>query len=186
MTFDEGSLETYVKEIADVLDKNGIKATFFLCYKFMEENKDLIRKMANAGHLIGNHTVNHKSMPSLATKEKFNEYLYEIEKVEEIYFSITGRKMEKVYRDPKGEWSFRDLQIMKDLGYRTYFYSAYYMDFGTDVSKEFALGELSKRHHNGAIYLLHPKNKGNLEALESFITEMKNMGYKFDTVKNIP
>lgn len=186
LTFDEGALDTYVKEIVDVLDKNGVKATFFLCYKFMEENKDLIKKMVDNGHLIGNHTVNHKNMPSLATKENFNEYLYEIQKVEEIYFNITGRKMDKIYRDPKGEWSFRDLQIMKDLGYKSYFYSAYYMDFGNNVSKEHALNELTKRYHNGAIYLLHPKNKGNLEALEPFINEMKNKGYKFDIVKNIP
>lgn len=186
LTFDEGSLDTYVKEIVDVLDKNNIKATFFLCYKFMEENKDLIKKMADNGHLIANHTVNHKNMPSLATRENFNEYLYEIQKVEDIYYNITGRKMDKVYRDPKGEWSFRDLQIMKDLGYKSYFYSAYYMDFGDNVSKEYALNELTKRYHNGAIYLLHPKNKGNLEALEPFINEMQNKGYKFDLVKNIP
>ena len=58
--------------------------------------------------------------------------------------------------------AYRDLQIIKDLGYKTYFYSAYYMDFGENLSKEEALNELTKRVHNGAIYLFHPKNKGNL------------------------
>ena len=43
-----------------------------------------------------------------------------------------------------------------------------------------------KRYHNGAIYLLHPKNKGNYEALDTFIKEMKKLGYRFDLVKNIP
>lgn len=185
LTFDEGSLETYVKEIVDVLDKNNVKATFFLCYKYMVLNKELIKKMVQNGHLIGNHTVNHKSMPSLATRDKFSDYLYEIKKVEESYYEITGKEMKKIYRDPRGEWSFRDLQIMKDLGYKSYFYSSYYMDFGDDVSKEYALAELMKRYHNGAIYLIHPKNKGNYLALDSFIKEMKQLGYRFDTVDNI-
>ncbi len=186
LTFDEGALETYIKEIVEVLDKNNAKATFFLCYKYMIENKELIKNMVSSGHTIGNHTVNHLNMPSLATKEKFNEYLYEIQKVEQGYKEITGKNMEKIYRSPRGEWSIRDLQIMKDLGYKTYFYSAYYLDFENDVSKEYALNELLIRYHNGAIYLLHPKNKGNLEALDSFIKIMKNNGYKFDLVKNIP
>ena len=186
LTFDEGALETYIKEIVDILDKNDVKATFFLCYKYMMSNKDLIKKMVDNGHLIGNHTVNHRSMPTLATRENFSQYLNEIKGVEDGYYEITGKKMEKIYRDPKGEWSYRDLQIMKDLGYRSYFYSSYYMDFGDDVSKEYALNELMKRYHNGAIYLLHPRNKGNYLALDSFIKEMKKLGYKFDTVKNIP
>ena len=74
---------------------------------------------------------------------------------------------------------------MKDLGYKTYFYSANYNDFSGTLSKEKALSEMTKRYHNGAIYLIHPNNKGNYEALESFITEMKKQGFKFDLVKNI-
>lgn len=185
LTFDEGSLETYVKEIVDVLDKYGIKATFFLCKKYIEENAELIKKMISSGHSIGNHTFHHLNMPSLATKERFGEYLSEIRDTEDAFYEITGKKMEKIYRDPRGEWSFRDLQIMKDLGYRTYFYSANHNDFSGELSKEEALNELTKRYHNGAIYLIHPNNKGNYEALEPFIEEMKKQGFSFDLVKNI-
>lgn len=185
LTFDEGSLETYVKEIVDVLNQNNVKATFFFCKKYIEENKDLIKQMVKDGHTIANHTSSHLNMPSLATKENFNKYLEEIQSIEKLYYEITGENMEKIYRQPKGEWSYRDLQIMKDLGYRTYFYSAYYMDFGSDVSKEKALNELTKKVHNGAIYLIHPKNKGNYLALDSFIKTMKKQGYRFDLVKNI-
>lgn len=185
LTFDEGSLKTYVKEIVDILDQNNVKATFFLCQKFIETNPELIKQMANTGHTIANHTANHLNMPSLATKENFSKYLNEIKEVEQTYYKITGKEIEKVYRDPKGEWSYRDLQIIKDLGYKTYFYSAYYMDFGEDISKEKALNELTKRVHNGAIYLIHPKNKGNYLALDTFIKSMKKQGYNFDLVKNI-
>lgn len=185
LTFDEGSLETYVKEIVDVLNKNNVKATFFLCRKFIEENAELIKQMAQQGHTIANHTASHLNMPSLATRENFDKYLNEIKCIEQIYKQITGKDMEKIYRDPRGEWSFRDLQIMKDLGYKSYFYSADYLDYKENSTKEKALHELTKRVHNGAIYLIHPKNKGNYLALDTFINNMKKQGYRFDLVKNI-
>ena len=96
LTFDEGGLETYVKEIADVLDKNNVKATFFLCRKFIEENAELIKQMAETGHTIANHTSHHLNMPSLATRENFDKYLQEIKDVEQTYYEITGKNMEKI------------------------------------------------------------------------------------------
>ncbi len=186
LTFDEGGDETYVKEIVEVLNKNNVQATFFLCKNYMVKNADLIKEMVKDGHSIGNHTANHYSMPGLATRAKFDKYLAEIQNMEKAYKDITGQEMDKIYRDPRGEWSYRDLQIVKDLGYRSFFYSADYLDWNGEVSKEYALNELMKRYHNGAIYLLHPKNKGNYLALDSFIKEMKKLGYRFDLVKNIP
>ncbi len=185
LTFDEGGNDTYLAEIVEILNENDVKGTFFLCRSFIESHADLIKEMAQAGHTIANHTTNHLNMPSLATRENFDEYLEEIQKVEQTYYEITGENMAKIYRDPRGEWSWRDLQIMKDLGYKTFFYSADYQDFNEDVSKEEALSELTKRVHNGAIYLIHPKNKGNYLALDTFIKNMKKQGYTFDLVKNI-
>lgn len=185
LTFDEGSLETYLDKIVDVLNENNVKATFFLCKKYIEQNPDLIKKMVKSGHSVGNHTFHHKNMPSLATRENFNEYLSEIKDTEEAFYNITNKEIDKVYRDPRGEWSYRDLSIMKDLGYKTYFYSANYDDFSKTLSMDEALSEMMKRYHNGAIYLIHPNNKGNYEALDSFIKEMKKLKYRFDLVKNI-
>lgn len=184
LTFDEGSYETYLDKVVEVLDKNDVKGTFFLCKNYIEKNPDLIKKMS-LNHSVGNHTFHHENMPSLATKENFEKFLSEIKETERAYYNITKKDMDKVYRDPRGEWSFRDLQIIKDLGYKTFFYSANYDDFSKVLSKEEALNEMLKRYHNGAIYLIHPNNRGNYEALESFITEMKKQGYKFDLVKNI-
>ena len=184
LTFDEGSYETYLDKVVEVLDKNSVKGTFFLCKNYIEKNPDLIKKMS-LNHSIGNHTFHHENMPSLANKENFEKFLSEIKETEKAYYNITKKDMDKIYRDPRGEWSFRDLQIIKDLGYKTFFYSANYDDFSKVLSKEEALNEMLKRYHNGAIYLIHPNNRGNYEALESFITEMKKQGYKFDLVKNI-
>lgn len=185
LTYDEGSNDTYLPEIVEVLDKNEVKATFFLCRNYMLMNKDLVKKMVDNGHLIGNHTFHHYEMPTLANKANFDKYIYEIRAVEETYKEITGKTMKKIYREPKGEWSYRSLKIVSDLGYKTFFYSADYLDYGDDVSKEVALQKMLDRYHNGAIYLFHPKNKGNLESLEDFIKHMKKLGYKFDVVENI-
>lgn len=185
LTFDEGSNDTYVSEIVDVLNANDVKATFFLCRKFILNNPELILKIVDTGHSVGNHTSHHLSMPTLANKDNFEKFLKEIKEVEEAFSEITGKEIDKVYRDPRGEWSLRSLAIMKDLGYSTYFYSADYLDWNGEVSKDMAFQKMMERYHNGAIYLLHPQNKGNYLALDSFIKEMKNLGYSFGLVKDI-
>lgn len=185
LTFDEGSNDTYVKEIVDVLNQNNVKATFFLCNGYMVKNADLIKQMVEHGHSIGNHTANHKSMPSLANNNNFDQFVSEVRIVENSYYKITGKKIDKVYREPKGEYSYRSLSIIKDMGYKTFFWSADHYDFMEDVSKEEVLNRLMTRYHNGAIYLLHPKNKGNYEALDQFIKNMKKLGYEFGLVRDI-
>lgn len=185
LTFDEGSNDTYLKEIVDVLNQNDVKATFFFCKRYILDNPELMKTLVQYGHSVGNHTANHKSMPTLANATNFKEYLQEIIAVEEAFMQVTGNSMDRIYREPKGEYSYRSLQMIKDLGYKTYFWSIAYVDFQETLSKEKALQEMTSRVHNGAIYLMHPKNKGNYEALSDFIKQMKEQGYRFDLVKNI-
>ncbi len=185
LTFDEGGGDTYLDEIADVLYSKGVKATFFLCGNYMVSHKEQVKKWVEQGHSIGNHTYHHRQMPKYANEIGFMEFKNEILSMEKAYFEITGKTMDKVYRDPKGEWSFRGLEIVKDMGYKSFFWSADYLDFNEDKSKNDALELMLKRYHNGAIYLLHPKNKGNFEAIGDFIDKMHELGYRFDLVKNI-
>lgn len=185
LTFDEGGNQTYLKEIVDILNQNNVKATFFLCNGYMLKNADLIKNMVKKGHNIGNHTVKHKTMPKLANKDNFNEFIYQIRGFENNYYKITGKKLDKIYREPKGEYSYRTLSIVKDMGYKTFFWSADHYDFAGNVSKEETLNRLMTRYHNGAIYMLHPQNKGNYEALDEFIKNMKKLGYEFGLVKDI-
>ncbi len=186
LTFDEGTNETYLGKIVDVLNENNVKATFFLCKGFIVHNPELMKILVETGHSVGNHTANHKHMPTLATKVNFEKYVNEITSVEKAFYEITGKEMDKVYREPKGEWSYRSLQIMKDMGYKTYFWSASYVDFNGTLSKETALSYMKERYYNGVIYLMHPTNKGNYDAIDDFIKYMKDLGYRFDLVKNIP
>ena len=185
LTFDEGTMTSYLPQIVEVLNNNNVKGTFFLCKNYIKNNKELINKMLDSGHSIGNHTASHLSMPSLASKENFSKYLEEIISVEDTFKEVTGREMDKIYREPRGEFSKRSLNIMKDLGYSTYFWSSAYKDWDDKLTKEEALTSMIERVHNGAIFLLHPTSKGNYLALENFIKTMKEKGYTFDLVKNI-
>ena len=185
LTFDEGGNITYVKEIVDILNKHNIDATFFFSRNYISNNPDLMKKIINSGHSIGNHTVNHLSMPSLATKDKFDSYYSELKETEIAFMQSTGKPMEKLFRYPMGEYSNRTMNIMKSMGYKSIFWSVAYKDWDADYNKEYSLNNMKKQLHNGAIYLIHPKCKGNYEALEDFINYATDLGYKFDLVKNI-
>lgn len=185
LTFDEGSNDTYLDKIADVLTENNVYATFFLCGHFMESHQEEVKKWVSNGHSIGNHTFHHRDTVSYANRSGFMEFQKEITDMEELYQKITGKAMEKLYRPPRGEWSYRELKMVQDMGYRSYLWSADYLDFDKTYTKEYALEQMMKRYHNGAIYMLHPKQKGTYEALEDFIKQMKSLGYKFGLVKDI-
>ena len=185
LTFDEGSNDTYLKEIVEVLDKENVKGTLFLCGNYMKNNQELVKKWSDNGHSIGNHTYYHKNMTTLANSTNYKDFLDEIFSMEDLYQEITGKPMERIFRFPEGQWSMRALSMLNDLGYKTFFWSASYLDFLEDLSKEEALSKMLNLYHDGAIYLLHPKNKGNYEALSSFIQIMKQKGYSFGLVKDI-
>ena len=185
LTFDEGQNDTYLREIVEVLNEKGIKATFFFCKNYITSNQELMKTLVNNGHSVGNHTANHVDMTKLATRENFQKYINQIQQVEDAFKEVTGANLDKVYREPKGVWSYRSLEIVKNLGYKTYFWSAAYVDFQGELSKNEAYNLMLERIHNGAIYLIHPNNKGNYLALSDFIDEAINRGYTFDLVKNI-
>ena len=185
LTFDEGQNDTYVKEIVEVLNEKGIKATFFFCKNYITTNPSLMKLLVNSGHSVGNHTANHLDMTTLSNRQNFEKYINQIKQVEDAFREITKVPLDKVYREPRGVWSYRSLEIVKSFGYKTYFWSSAYVDFKGELTKEDAYNLMIERIHNGAIYLIHPNNKGNFLALSDFIDEALNRGYRFDLVKNI-
>lgn len=186
LTFDEGGVpNTYVKEIAQVLNEQGVQATFFFTLNYIRDHVDFMKELIENGHLIANHSWHHYDMTALANATSIDDFVKEITQCEKTYYELLGQPMEKIFRFPKGEASERSLKLMKDLGYRTYFWSHAYADFSGNVSKEKALQTMMDHYHNGAIYLLHPSNKGNYEAMETFIQNMKKLGYRFGLVNEI-
>jgi peptidoglycan-N-acetylmuramic acid deacetylase len=186
LTFDEGQSPTYAGKNLDTLKKHGVKAVFFVTKPFMKEYPDLIKRMVSEGHIVGNHTDKHQEMPTLAGGDKIENFIKEIADTENAFKALTGKNMEKIFRYPKGVFSEKTLSFTKALGYKSYFWSFAYNDWEENAhTRESSLEWMKKYYHPGAIYLLHGVSKGNSEALDEFITFMKEKEYVFDVVTNI-
>lgn len=186
LTFDEGGNEvTYSKEIAEILKKHDVQATYFFTLNYLRDEADFVKELVANGNLIGNHTWHHYDMTTLANAHSVDKFVKEITETEKMYMEITGEEMPKIFRFPRGGGSERTMKMVQDLGYRNYYWSHAFYDYGDDVSKEEALRTMMEHYHNGAIYLLHPSNRGNYEAIESFIVAMKDLGYRFETLDAI-
>lgn len=184
LTFDAGYENGYMPQILDALKKNDVKATFFVVSTFMKTNPELVKRMVDEGHIVGNHTMTHPNMSKMSTMEDFKS---EIEPIEEMYKEITGEEMKKFYRPPQGVYSELNLQMAKELGYKTIFWSLAYVDWYQDKqpSKDEAFNKLIPRLHNGAIILLHSTSKTNAEILDELIQKIKAEGYEFSTLDKL-
>ena len=135
--------------------------------------------MIEEGHIIGNHTVNHKSMPDL-NEEQINS---EVMKLHQTIQEKFGYEM-KYIRPPKGEFSEKTLSVTSSLGYKTVMWSFAYEVWNEDKQpdEEKSKKKILDNLHNGEIMLLHGNSKTNTNILDSVIKEAKNMGYEFKSL----
>ncbi len=184
LTFDAGYENGYTAKILDALKKHRVPAAFFLVGNYLETNPDLVKRMVKEGHIVGNHTYHHPDMSQIAEKADFER---EIKDLEALYQKVTGQAMKKYYRPPQGKYSESNLQMAKDLGYRTIFWSLAYVDWyeSQQPSKEEAFKKLIPRVHPGAIILLHSTSKTNGEILDELLTKWEEMGYRFKSLDQL-
>lgn len=184
LTFDAGYENGNTPVILDALKKHNVHATFFVVGNFISSNPDLIKRMHDEGHIVGNHTYHHPDMSQISTKEAFEK---ELKDVEDAYKEITGEEMTKYYRPPQGKYSESNLQMAKELGYKTFFWSLAYVDWyeNDQPTKEEAFEKLLGRIHPGAIVLLHSTSKTNGEILDELLTKWEEMGYTFKTLDQL-
>ncbi len=178
LTFDCGYENGNTEPILDALKKHNAKAAFFVVGHFLETAPDIVKRMTEEGHAVGNHTYHHPDMSSISDLASFQK---EIDDVASLYQSITGKEMIKYYRPPQGKYSTENLKIAKELGYNTFFWSLAYVDWNVDnqPTKDEAFDKLLTRIHPGAIVLLHSTSKTNGEILDELLTKWEEMGYTF-------
>lgn len=181
LTFDEGYEAGYTEKILEILKQNEVKACFFITAHYVNTSSDLVQKMLDEGHIIGNHTVNHKSMPSLIN-EQIKE---EVMKLHTTIYEKFGYEM-KYIRPPKGEYSERTLAYCNSLGYTTVMWSFAYDDWDENKQgrEDYGKKKIIDNIHNGAVILLHGNSKDNANILDYCIKEIKNMGYEFTSLDN--
>ncbi len=184
LTFDAGYENGSTAKILDTLQKHDVKAAFFLVGNYLETQPDLVRRMAEEGHIVGNHTMHHWDMSKLREKEAFSRELQDLEK---LYKEVTGEEMPKYYRPPQGIYSEENLKMAQELGYKTVFWSLAYVDWNNDSqpTREQAFSKLLPRTHNGAVVLLHSTSKTNAEILDELLTKWKEEGYTFGTLEEL-
>ena len=179
LTFDEGYEAGYTAQILDTLKENNVKATFFITAHYLNTQPELVKQMIDEGHIIGNHTVNHKSMPSL-TEEQINSEVMDLHKAmyEKFQYEM------KYIRPPMGEFSEKSINITNSLGYKTAMWSFAYEDWNEDKQPDetTAKKKILDNVHNGEIMLLHGNSKTNTNILGDIIKEIKNMGYEFKSL----
>lgn len=180
LTFDEGYEAGYTEKILDVLKENKVKATFFITAHYLNTAPDLVKKMIDEGHIVGNHTVNHKSMPKLNEENIKSEVM----ELHQAMYEKYGYEM-KYIRPPKGEFSPKSLKACNSLGYKIVMWSFAYEDWNEekqpDESK--AKQKILDNLHNGEIMLLHGNSKTNTNILDSVIKETKKAGYEFKSLE---
>ncbi len=176
LTFDEGYENGYTAKILDVLKERNCPAVFFVTMDYVKREPELIRRMINEGHIIGNHSANHPSMPSLSPQQVKEE----IETLHSYVEKEFGYQM-IYFRPPKGEFSERTLAVAQDLGYTHVFWSFAYKDWIPEEQPEprAALVKMTAKVHDGAIYLLHAVSSTNAAVLGEFIDTLRQRGYRF-------
>lgn len=176
LTFDVGYENGNTASILDTLKKHNVSATFFVVGTYIESDPELVKRMAEEGHIVGNHTWHHPDMSQIAALDTFKKELVD---VEDAYREVTGEEMTKLYRPPQGKYSESNLQMAQGLGYKTFFWSLAYVDWYDDnqPTKEEAFDKLLGRIHPGAIVLLHSTSDTNSLILDELIQKWEEMGY---------
>lgn len=182
LTFDEGYENGYTSKILDVLEKTQTPAAFFVTGPYLENQKELVQRMIDNGHVVGNHTVNHPNLPKQSV-ETVQKELDDLNKMCEEMYGVTMTYM----RPPEGEWSERVLSVAKDMGYKTILWSFAYKDWDINAQQgaQHAFREVTPYFHDGAILLLHAVSSDNANALEDIINCAKEQGYEFKSLDEI-
>lgn len=178
LTFDEGYENGYTAAILDVLKEKQVSAVFFVTMPYVKKDPDLIQRMIDEGHAVGNHTVHHPNMTEVSVEKGMEEIqgLHDYVK-ENFQYDMY------LFRNPEGAFSPRVLALTQSVGYQTVLWSFAYRDWDPDNQPDptSALEKTVEAAHPGAIYLLHAVSKTNAEILGDFIDQVRAKGYTFAT-----
>ncbi|MBO5869684.1 MAG: polysaccharide deacetylase family protein [Clostridia bacterium] len=184
LTFDAGYSNENVEKTLDVLKSHDIKAAFFILPGIIKNSEDVVRRMADEGHLVCNHTASHGDMSKITDIADFKN---ELNRLETLYYDTYGLEMAKYFRPPEGSFSAKTLEFCEELGYTPVFWSFAYADWDNNKqpNPEKAKEKIFSQLHDGMVMLLHPTSKTNADILDDVITEFKSRGYTFGTLDEL-
>lgn len=176
LTFDDGPHPVYTEKLLDGLKERGVKATFFVTGEHAELHPEIIKRMHNEGHLIGNHTYSHIQLTT-SNGEQFKDELIQ---TNEILHDITGDEIQYV-RPPYGSW---DKKFETDLNMFPVLWNVDPLDWCTANTSRVASAVLNKVSDNDII-LLHDYYETSVDAALVVVDALTKEGYEFVTVDKI-
>ncbi len=179
LTFDNGYENGYTAQVLDLLKEKKVPAIFFVTGHYVKSAADLVRRMVDEGHLIGNHSWSHPDMTTIPPA-KIKE---EINRLDKEVYALTGQKMH-YFRPPRGIFDEQLLAISKELNYTNVFWSIAYKDWDIKQQNgaEYAYQKIISQLHPGAVILLHTVSKDNAAILGKVIDEARRLGYEFKSL----
>ncbi len=176
LTFDDGPHPVYTERLLDGLKKRNVKATFFLIGKSADKYPELVKRMAEEGHLIGNHTMDHVQL----NHKTYEEAIEQIRQSNQIISQITGQTPQYI-RPPFGEWS-KELQEEVDM--TAVLWDVDPVDWKVK-NTEIVVKRILKNARDGDIILLHDVYGTSVDAALEIVDQMQAEGYEFVTVDEI-
>lgn len=183
LTFDCGYENGNTEVILDSLKEKNVPAAFFCTLYHIEQEPELIARMINDGHIIGNHSDKHPDFSSIG-RERMAREIETVENHLRTNFGYTS----PYFRFPEGAYSECALELVGSLGYKSIFWSCAYADWDTENTKgaDYAKETVLSRLHPGAIILLHSVSPDNAQAMGDIIDEARKMGYEFRSLDQLP
>ena len=170
----DGKKVSVTSMILDTLKEKDVKAVFFVTWGFIKYEPDLVQRIIDEGHTLGNHTNQHPVMPTVSIDRMEREVMSVHDYIKEHYdYTMT------LFRPPTGAFSVRSLAVVQNLGYKNVFWSFAYEDWDPEKQPdpEAALNKILNKAHSGAIYLLHNVSYTNATVLGDAIDGFRDMGY---------
>ena len=183
LTFDAGYENGNVARVLDAMREQSVTGAFFILGHLAESEPALVRRMADEGHLVCNHTYSHKDMTACDAHALADE----LGRLEAACRTSADVTVAKYFRPPEGKFSVEMLDAASALGYKTVFWSFAYADWDNknQPSADAAKKKILDNVHNGAVILLHPTSKTNADILQDVIRTLKSEGYRFGTLDEL-
>lgn len=173
-TFDGGASNVSVQKILETAKKHSVKLTFFVTAKFVEQNPEPIKKIAQEGHEIFNHTYSHPHLTQL-TDGQIRE---ELKKCDDVVYNLTGKNTKPYFRPPYGDRDQRVLKIAQEEGYQSVYWSTDALDWMAGRTAEQVKERIYSNLKPGAIILMHVGDDITGNVLDEVFTYIENQGYK--------
>ena len=184
LTYDDGPNDPYTWRVMEVLERHGVKATFFLVGQFVRQKPEIARALVAAGHVIGSHTWDHPNLIFCSTSEVRRQ----LEQAQKAIFDATGVEP-RLFRPPFGGRRPASLRTVRAFGLTSIMWNVTCYDWKAEAAEEI-VAHAERQIRGGDVILLHDggyrrmgaDRSRSVAASEQILTRYKSKGYKFVTI----